>query len=209
MPHLPAEYRLHPQNGSTAPCWSPTELRDRLAGPLLWRLRRRYKLVLALTFVGLLVGGYLAYREPPIYRAAAVLRLTGQRQALGSGMEAATSAPRLVDPIASTVELVRSRSVLGAVVDSLGLQLKSHTDGFARSDLAGIKVDPRAATDSVALTFTAARVTARMAGQEVRARYGDTLSIGTARFVVPAPPESRRGAGLRHSPGGRYRRSAR
>ena len=105
------------------------------------------------------------------------------------GWKLAPQAPRLVDPIASTVELVRSRSVLGAVVDSLGLQLKSHTDGFAASDLAGIKVDPRAATDSVALTFTAARVTARMAGQEVRARYGDTLSIGTARFVVPAPPK--------------------
>jgi polysaccharide biosynthesis transport protein len=190
MPHLPAEYRLHPQNGSTAPSGVPQSSETVSLGHFFGVLRRRYKLVLALTFVGLLAGGYLAYREPPIYRAAAVLRLTGQRQAVGSVVETATpQASRLVDPIASTVELVRSRSVLGAVVDSLGLQLKSHTDGFSRSDLAGIKVDPRAATDSVALTFTAARVTARMAGQEVRARYGDTLTIGTARFVVPAPPK--------------------
>src|SRR4051794_38267899 len=108
MPHLPAEYRLHPQNGSSAPSGVPQSSETVSLGHFFGVLRRRYKLVLALTFVGLLVGGYLAYREPPIYRAAAVLRLTGQRQVVGSGVATATpSAPRLVDPIASTVELVR------------------------------------------------------------------------------------------------------
>jgi polysaccharide biosynthesis transport protein len=190
MPHIPAEYRLHAPNGSTPPSGAAPSTETVSLGHFFGVLKRRYKLVLGLTFLGLLAGGFLAYREPPIYRAAAVLRLAGERQSIGGGVETPkVEIGRTIDPIASTVELVRSRSVLGAVVDSLGLQLKSHTDGFSRADLADIKVDPRAATDSIALAFTAARVTARMAGQEVRARYGDTISIGTARFVVPAAPQ--------------------
>jgi tyrosine-protein kinase Etk/Wzc len=152
-------------------------------------LRRRYKVVLGLTVVGALLGGYLAYRTPPTYRAAAVLRLAGERRALSGGMEAVpTAMARTIDPILALVELVRSRTVLGAVVDSLGLQLVSTSSDFPRSSLTAVSVDPRAVNDSVHLAFTAATVTARVNDREVRGRYGDTLTLSGVRFAVPVPP---------------------
>ena len=56
----------------------------------------------------------------------------------------------------SLVELVRSRSVLGAVVDSNGLQLGSidpDDPAFAATKLADVQVDPRVGADSLLLDF--------------------------------------------------------
>src|ERR671921_2526976 len=84
-------------------------------GHFLGVLRRRYRLVLALTLVGLAVGGYLAAKSPASYKAVAVLRLAGERQALTGEIEPTPELDRSANPILSIVELVRSRSVMGAV----------------------------------------------------------------------------------------------
>ena len=52
-------------------------------------LRRRYRLILAMTLVGAAVGLFLASREPPKYYASAMLRFAGERRALtGDDQEA-------------------------------------------------------------------------------------------------------------------------
>jgi succinoglycan biosynthesis transport protein ExoP len=189
MPQLSTEYRLPPSSDHhSAP--APVRGSDSVSlSQFVGVLRRRYKVVLGLTFIGALGGGYLAWREPPTFRAGAVLRLAGERRAMSGGIEMAPGPiGRTIDPQLSMVELVRSRSVLGAVVDTLGLQLVSKTPEFARSELNSVSVDPRAAVDTIQLAFTAATVTAKSGAREVRSRYGDTLSIAGARFVVPSPP---------------------
>lgn len=152
-------------------------------------LRRHWKLVLGLVLVGGIAGGILGYREPPTYQAAALLRLAGQRKALTGEMEATPQAlSRMTDPLLSLVELIRSRSVIGPVVDSLGLQLKPDPKGFPLSALAQVTVDPKAVGDSVMLTFTETGVTATKGGRTVRGRYGDVLNLGVLSFAITRDP---------------------
>ena len=47
---------------------------------------------------------------------------------------------RSADPMLSLVELIRSRSVIGAVVDSVGLQLISLDPDYVATDLTDVQV---------------------------------------------------------------------
>ena len=90
-------------------------------GQVFGVLRRRYKLVLLAAVLGAGVGAFLAAREPATYSARSVLRVAGERASLTGGMEKpAPDFSRTTDPILSLVQLVQSRSVLGAVVDHAG-----------------------------------------------------------------------------------------
>lgn len=159
-------------------------------GQIFGILRRRYRLVLLITVLGAAAGAFLASREPPTYRAGAVLRVAGERRSLTGEMEEPTPVQsRTTDPILSLIQLVKSRSVLGAVVDSLGLQLQSRTPEFSTGQISHLAVDPRAAGDSVVLEFAPDQVTARYAGRQVSGAYGQALPLGPVRFAVTARPE--------------------
>jgi len=124
-------------------------------------LRRRYQLILALTLVGATLGLFLASREPPSYRASAMLRMAGERRELTGDQVEGADLGRTADPLLSIIELLKSRTVAGVVVDSLGLQLATYTPGFTTSDLSQVHFDPRAAGDSVTLLFRNRAVTAQ------------------------------------------------
>ncbi len=158
-------------------------------GHILGILRRRYRMVLGLTLLGLAVGGYLAARAPASYEATAVLRMAGERRSLTGEIEPAPELERTTDPILSIAELVRSRSVMAAVVDSLGLQLQSATPEFGIGQLDAIRVKPEATNDSIRVTFYVNGVKARLGSREARARYGEPLDLGNVRFAVKAVPE--------------------
>jgi tyrosine-protein kinase Etk/Wzc len=151
-------------------------------------LRRRYVLILTATILGALVGMFLASQAPVTYQASAMLRLAGERQTLTRGDEASRILDRTADPMLSIIQLLQSRSVAGSVVDSLGLQLIPTTPEFRTEDLTQVKVDPRAAGDSVRLTFGPAEVTATRGDRSVTAPYGQMLNLGIIQFVVPSRP---------------------
>jgi tyrosine-protein kinase Etk/Wzc len=152
-------------------------------------LRRRYQLILAMTLGGASLGLFLASREPPSYRAAALLRFAGERASLTGDGEESPSVKNTADPILSVIELLRSRTVAGVVVDSLGLQLQSWTEGFTTGDLANVRVDPRASGDSINLTFRTNEVVAHRADRTVTAPYGALMNLGTVQFAVRTPPK--------------------
>jgi Mrp family chromosome partitioning ATPase/uncharacterized protein involved in exopolysaccharide biosynthesis len=159
------------------------------AGHVLGVLRRRYKLVLALTLAGIAAGAYLASKTPPSYRAVATIRLAGERRALTGDIESPTpELGRSADPMLSLTQLVRSYSVMGAVVDSLGLQLVSRTPEFGTSRLENVWVEPKSANDTILVTFYQNGVKARLGDREARARYREVLDLGTARFSVSSTP---------------------
>jgi succinoglycan biosynthesis transport protein ExoP len=158
-------------------------------GHILGVLRRHYRLVLVLTLLGVGAGAYLAARTPASYKATAVLRLAGERRALTGEIEPTPELDRSTDPILSVAELVRSRSVGGAVVDSLGLRLVSGTPEFPASRLQDIYVDPQATADTIQLTFYQNGVKARLAGRTAQGRYGQTLDLGSVRFAVTSVPD--------------------
>src|SRR4051812_40438743 len=123
-------------------------------GHFLGVLRRRYRLVLLLTLIGLAVGAYLAAKSPASYKAVATLRLAGERRALTGDIEPSPELDRSADPILSLVELVRSRNVMGAVVDSLGLRIVSLSEDFRAGKLENVFVSAEAAGgDTIQVNF--------------------------------------------------------
>jgi Mrp family chromosome partitioning ATPase/uncharacterized protein involved in exopolysaccharide biosynthesis len=79
--------------------------------------------------------------------------------------------------------------VLGAVVDSLGLQLNSATPDFGINKLDKIWVSPNAANDTIQVTFYQNGVKAKLANRESRARYGDVVDLGSVKFAVTSVPD--------------------
>jgi Mrp family chromosome partitioning ATPase/uncharacterized protein involved in exopolysaccharide biosynthesis len=159
-------------------------------GQIFGVLRRRYRLVLTLTLLGIAVGGFLVYKAPLIYLASATLRLAGERRALTGQIEGpAPEVARTTDPLLTLIQLVQSKNVLGAVVDSLGLRLSSAAPEFSTGQLQRIRVDPQAPTDTVQVTFYQNGVRAKLANRETVGRYGQTLDLGSVAFAVPSPPE--------------------
>jgi polysaccharide biosynthesis transport protein len=158
-------------------------------GQIFGVLRRRYRLVLALTLLGVVAGGYLAARAPAAYKANAVLRMAGERKQLTGEIEPTPELDRTTNPILSIAELVQSRSVMGAVVDSLGLRLLSATPEFAAGRLERAWVGSEATGDTIQVTFYQNGVKAKLANREARARYGESVDLGPIRFTVPSVPE--------------------
>jgi tyrosine-protein kinase Etk/Wzc len=183
---LPGYYEPQP------PSMQPVEYADP-SGTMSFRqaflvLRRRYMLILGMTVLGLMVGLFLASRSPVTYSASAMLRLAGERQTLTGDQQEAPGLQRSADPMLSIIELLRSRTVAGVVVDSLGLQLTSWTPEFSFEDLARVHVDPRAAVDSVEVVFRDRDVVARRGERSVTVPYGQSANLGVVQFVVPSRP---------------------
>ena len=89
---------------------------------LLSTVRRHVRLVLGVTAAAVAAVGYMAYARGPVYRAVAVIRLSDPRRALTGGVvvdPALSADERFADPLLSQVELLTSRTVAGAVVDSM------------------------------------------------------------------------------------------
>src|SRR3954470_9361339 len=115
-------------------------------GQIFGVMRRRYKLILLMTVLGIGGGAYLALKTPASYKAMSTIRLAGERRALTENIEndAPDISSRTMDPILSLAQGVRSQSVMGAVVDSLGLQLSSLTPEFGMGKVDKIWVNPQA-----------------------------------------------------------------
>jgi succinoglycan biosynthesis transport protein ExoP len=160
-------------------------------GQIFGVIRRRYRLILLMTLLGIVGGAYLAFKTPASYRAVATIRLAGERRALTENIENETPevSSRTMDPILSLAQGVRSQSVMGAVVDSLGLQLSSATPEFGLSKVDKIWVNPNAGSDTIQVTFYQNGVKARLGNREARARYGEVLDLGVARFAITDVPD--------------------
>jgi Mrp family chromosome partitioning ATPase/uncharacterized protein involved in exopolysaccharide biosynthesis len=160
-------------------------------GQVVGVMRRRYRLILLMTFLGIAAGGVLALRTPATYRAVATIRLAGERRELTGelGDQTPDISSRTMDPILSLAQSVKSYTVLGAVVDSLGLQLNSATPEFGAGKLEKIWVNPQSGNDTIEVTFYQNGVKAKLANREARARYGDVLDLGPVRFAVPSVPD--------------------
>ncbi len=154
-------------------------------------LRRRWRVISMMTAIGVAIGAVLAARQPPTFEASGLIRLAGERTQITGDVQAndpKVDLGRTEDPMLSLVELVRSRSVLGAVVDSTGLQLVTDEAGFATTKLTDVHIDPRVGADSVMLSFGPDKVTGEFAGHPATAPYGEILRMGPVQFAVPTRP---------------------
>jgi capsular exopolysaccharide synthesis family protein len=154
--------------------------------------RRSWLVLLTGTLLGGMAAGYMAYRDEPRYRAAAVVRLADARQAIAGGMDVPIrELDRLTNPLLSQIQILRSRGVLGQVVDAEGLRLDPSFRRFAARLLTDVHVDSAAMADTLDLTFDSTHVTVRSSNMDVRVAYGDTIALDGVRFVIAGQPKSR------------------
>jgi len=109
---------------------------SRFAGPIASRenvtlsgviasVRRHALLVLLATAIVGALAAWAVLREPLTYRASAVLQLTDARQSMTRDLgERTGDRPQSIDPLQSQVQLLKSKALIGSVVDSEGLRLQ-------------------------------------------------------------------------------------
>ncbi|HEV8382701.1 MAG TPA: polysaccharide biosynthesis tyrosine autokinase [Gemmatimonadales bacterium] len=161
---------------------------------LLAMLRRHVRLVIGVVAITVVAAGVLAYVIEPVYRAVALIRLWDPRRALTGGVvdDPARTDERFADPLLSQVELLTSRTVAGAVVDSMPM-LRVLTRKFPRSALGDVAVLDAATADTIRLTFGADSVIAEGRSGRRNAAYGAAVDFGRIRFAVMQRPSAAQG----------------
>ncbi len=162
---------------------------------LFGMLRRHVWLVAGVTIAAVAAAGFVGYVMGPVYRAVAVIRLSDPRRAFTGGVvedPARTADGPYADPLLSLVELLKSRAVAGAVVDSMPM-LQVLPRKFSPTLVADVAIAPSAAAESLQVTFDPdSFVVATPSGQR-RAAYGAVVDDGAVRFTVLHRPEVKRG----------------
>ena len=171
-------------------------------------LRRHIRLVLGVTAAAMVAAGYVAYVTGSVYRAVAVIRLSDPRRAFTGGVvddPALLADGRYADPLLSQVELLKSRTVAGGVVDSmpmLRVVLRKSSPSlldrvlrrrFSPNLLGVVAVRPDAAADSLSLTFERDGFLVGTGPARRRAAYGTVVEVGGVRFAILRRPEVRQG----------------
>ena len=184
-----------------APGVDPALMGDGITVSQLFRALREnlplFFIVAGLTFAA---TALLVLAASPQYSARAVVRSASERRTLTSGVEdAPETQDRAIDPILSAVQVLTSRRLVGAVVDSLGLRLQptsSFTPGapfvgraLPAGTLQRATIDSSAPVDTLLLQFSDDTVVAWSRWEEVKAAYGEPLRLRSVEFAIAhAPP---------------------
>lgn len=163
-------------------------------GRLLSTLRRRWWLV-ALFTIG---AGAAAWRQtrhqPRVYHANAVVQLVDSRNQLAGNLLKDNARIPVMYTTLSEVEIIRSRAVASAAVDSEPLGLRVNAVGFSNGFLRDVFVDDSVPAGRIPLVFNASGVTVG-AAPGVLTPYNQPVSWGGVHFtVIRQPPEVPRGA---------------
>lgn len=168
------------------PVEQPTSVREYFV------LFRRYLwLILAAGLVGLSLAVWQVRSEKPRYSARAVIRLVDKRPPFAGGMAAAgaiVGSP--ASNLASQIQVLQSRSVLGDVVDREGLRLSFVQGELPWGLLEDVEIPSEASADSIFLQFAPESLTLKVGNQEaVQGTYGGRLQAGGLSLAVASPPD--------------------
>lgn len=157
--------------------------------------RRNIKIVVWSAVLGLAIAGAIARREPRLYRANAVVRLADPRGAIVQGIEnrETNTEEYRISPLQSEIQLLRSRALVGSVVDTLNLRVREVGSARILRD-AYVRIGSDADADSLKFTFAAAGASVQStAGTRAFAAYGDSLRLPNMRFVFAKRPPADQG----------------
>ena len=170
-------------------------------------VRRHIRLVLGVAAAVMAAAGYVAYVTGSVYRAVAVIRLSDPRRAFTGGVvedPALLADGRYADPLLSQVELLKSRTVAGGVVDSmpmLRVVLRKSSRSvlervlrrrFSPGLLGEVAVAADAPADSLPLTFDRDGFVVGTPPERRRAAYGTVVKVDRVRFTVLRRPDAAR-----------------
>ncbi|MBA2671125.1 MAG: polysaccharide biosynthesis tyrosine autokinase, partial [Gemmatimonadetes bacterium] len=153
-------------------------------------LRRHLWLVVGVTLVTTGAVAYVVLNERPRYQAVAVFKVEDARQHITGGLAGAAMdmSSWRTDPLMTHIQVLRSRSVIEAVVDREGLRLQPVEEETPTDLFRDVVFVREEGTERLDLRFDGAAVTARAGGEPVRAAYGDPLQVGGVRLTVPERP---------------------
>ena len=148
--------------------------------------RRLIAVVVALFLVA---AGLLAFTEPRVYRAQAVIRLSDVRPILVGEREfPEVGLSRATDPLLSRLEVLRSRTLIGSVVDSLGLRLVAVGGDPLTSEVSGMKVSEGTGPDTITVVFDPGGLVVSGNQGTTRVAYGDTVRYEGIEFSLAERP---------------------
>jgi capsular exopolysaccharide synthesis family protein len=162
-------------------------------------VRENLPLFLVVAGLTLAITALLVVGSSARYSARSAIRMASERRALTRAVEnAPATLDRPVDPLLSAVQVLSSRTLVGAVVDSLGLRLQPaapFTPGapligrrFPARVLQQVTVAADAPVDTLAFKFSEHGVVARSRGGEASAAFGERLRLGPVGLTVPEVP---------------------
>jgi succinoglycan biosynthesis transport protein ExoP len=147
-------------------------------------------LIAAVVSVFLSAVAVLIYLEPRVYRGEAVIRLKEVTPILVGDREIPDLAlSRATDPLLSRLEVLRSRTLIGSIVDSLGLRLVAVEGDPLTSEVLGMKVSADAVQDTLTVVFDPGGVVVSGRQGTTRAAYGDTVRHEGIEFSLAERPE--------------------
>jgi capsular exopolysaccharide synthesis family protein len=166
---------------------------------LVRSVRENLPLFLVVAGVTLAATALLVIGSTSQYSARSVIRMASERRTLTSGVEdAPETLDRPVDPLLSAVQILSSRTLVGAVVDSLGLRLQPAVDHPRGTPLIGrrfpagilqrVTVAAEAPADTLVLKFSNDSVVARSRGGQAAVPYGERLRLGPVGLTVARVP---------------------
>ena len=127
---------------------------------------RRHPWLIMATAVGCLgLAFHLARKEPAAYQASAVVRLEDKARSMAGGLVSDPTRPvagRSIDPLLSQIQILTSRAVAEAVVDSTPA-VRVGTQGFTLDLLRGLSIEPSVGQVQVELDFLPRTFVARSA----------------------------------------------
>src|SRR5881296_645458 len=155
-------------------------------------LRRHARLVVGVVAATVVAAGVVAYVTGPAYRAVAVIRMSDPRRALTGGvvLDPARADERFSDPLLSQAELLTSRAVAGAVVDSMPALRMVTTRDLPLSLLGEVAVPAAAGPVSLQITFGRDSVVVRGTSGRWSAPYGSAVDSHGIRFAVLHRPDA-------------------
>ncbi len=149
--------------------------------------RRLIAVVVALFLVA---AGLLAFTEPRVYKAQAVIRLSDVRPILIGDREfPEVGLSRATDPLLSRLEVLRSRTLIGSLVDSLGLRLVAVGGDPLTSEVSGMKVSEETGPDTITVVFDPGGLVVTGNQGTTRVAYGDTVRYKGIEFSLAERPE--------------------
>jgi tyrosine-protein kinase Etk/Wzc len=151
-------------------------------------LKRHALLILGCTTLGIAGSVLWLLIEEPEWEATAVVRVGEAREAMTRGIEAQAQANGdFVNPFLSDIQLLTSRSVVGEVVDSLGLQLVPDDPTLQGESLRSVRVEPRSGGDSLWVSYGETALTIRGHDGDIVVGYGERVSVDGISFILSEP----------------------
>ena len=151
-------------------------------------LRRHARLVVVSVVVCVALTAFHVLRQPPRYRAMALVQLTEARRSITSAIEYQDAQSRGADAPLSQIQVGRSRGIIGVVVDSAGIRLRPDTRGFPHALLTDVLIDPDVALDSFVVTFTQDSAAIRNGTRTTTLAYGKPYRSTGVSFTIAANP---------------------